>query len=115
MTLSPGPATRLTVLLHANARWHHHALSDEIIQRALRAGLSGASRFQGIEGYGRARVIHTDVDPDIVSGLPCEVVIVDPSAERVREFLPQLGEILDHGFAMLDTVEVHRARPASTA
>jgi PII-like signaling protein len=106
MTSITGTATRLTVLLHADARWHHHALSDEIIQRALRAGLAGASRFHGIEGYGRSKVLHTDIDPDILSGLPCEVVIVDPSPERVRGFLAQLDEILDHGLATIDTVDV---------
>ena len=116
MTVRPGAATRLTVLLHADARWQHHALSDEIIQRALRAGLAGASRFHGIEGYGRSGVLHTDIDPDIMSDLPCEVVIVDPSPERVRAFLPQLDEILDHGLATIDTVDVvtvHRPPPGT--
>jgi PII-like signaling protein len=106
MTLAPGPASRLTIFLHADAYWHHHSLSDEIIHRALQAGLSGASRFHGIEGYGRSGVLHTDIDPDIMSGLPAEVVIVDPSSQRVRDFLPQLDEILDHGIAVIDTVEV---------
>lgn len=106
MSLRPGTATRLSVLLHADASWHHHALSDEIVQRALRAGLAGASRFAGIEGYGSTGILHTDIDPDIMSDLPCEVVIVDPSPERVRAFVPQLEEILDHGLITLDTVEV---------
>jgi PII-like signaling protein len=114
VTLRPGAATRLTVLLHADAHWNHHALSDEIIQRALRAGLAGASRFSGIQGYGSSGVLHTDIDPDIMSDLPCEVVIVDPSSERIREFLPQLDELLDHGLVTLDTVDVvtvHRPAP----
>ena len=106
MTLIAGVATRLTVFLHADAHWNHHALSEEIIERALRAGLAGASRFHGIEGYGRSGVLHTDIDPDIMSGLPCEVVIVDQSAARIRDFLPQLDEILDHGLATIDTVDV---------
>jgi PII-like signaling protein len=116
VTLRPGAATRLTVLLHADAHWNHHALSDEIIQRALRAGLAGASRFHGIEGYGHSGVLHTDIDPDIMSGLPCEVVIVDPSPERIRDFLPQLDEILDHGLATIDAVDVaaiHRPAPGA--
>ncbi|MGC4112737.1 MAG: DUF190 domain-containing protein [Nocardioides sp.] len=106
MSLQNGPAARLSVILHADAHWNHHALSDEIVQRALRAGLAGASRFQGIEGYGRSGILHSDVDPDIVNSLPCEVVIVDPSPQRLRDFLPQLDEILDHGLATIDSVEV---------
>lgn len=115
MTLQPGSASRLTIYLHADAHWHHHALSDEIIQRALHNGLSGATRFHGIEGYGRSGVMHSDIDPDIVNSLPCEVVIIDSSAERLRNFLPHLDEILDHGIAIMDTVEVAQVhRPASS-
>lgn len=114
MTLREGDATRLTILLHADAHWHRHALSDEIIHRALAAGLAGASRFHGIEGFGSSGVVHTDVDPDIMSGLPCSVVIVDPSEEKVRAFLPHLDEILDHGIVTLDHVEIARiVRPAA--
>ncbi|MFT4083294.1 MAG: DUF190 domain-containing protein [Nocardioides sp.] len=106
MSLATGPAARLTIILHADAYWHHHSLSDEILHRALEAGLAGASRFHGIEGFGRSGRLHTDIDPDTMSSLPAEVVIVDPSPERLREFLSQLDEILDHGIAIIDTVEV---------
>jgi uncharacterized protein len=113
VSLRPGTATRLTILMHADAYWHHHPLSDEIIHRALEAGLAGASRFAGLEGFGSTGILHTDIDPDIMSDLPCEVVIVDPSPERVRAFLPQVEEILDHGLITLDTVEVAMVnRPA---
>jgi PII-like signaling protein len=108
MSLTEGRASRLTMLLHADARWHHHSLSDEIIHRARDAGLAGASRFNAIEGYGRSRVLHTDVDPDIMEGLPCAVVKVDPSEERLRSFFEHLGGLLDHGVAFLDAVEVTR-------
>lgn len=115
MSLRPGPAARLSIMMHADARWHHHSVSDEIIQRALQAGLAGASRFHGIEGFGHSGVLHSDADPDVVRCLPCEVVIVDPSGERIRDFLPLLDEVLDHGVAVLDTVEivtVNRSTPA---
>jgi len=110
MTLRPGPASRLTIYLHADAQWHHRAVPDEIIRRALLAGLSGASLFHGIEGYGRSGILHSDIDPDIMNSLPCEVVIVDMSEERLRGFLPELDEILDHGIAVIDTVEVAQVR-----
>ena len=110
MTLTTGTATRLSILMHVDAHWNHRPLSDEIIERALRAGLAGASRFHGVEGYGDSGVLHSAVDPDVMGGLPCEVVIVDPSGERIRGFLPQLDEILDHGLVVVDTVEVVSVR-----
>lgn len=106
MSLATGHATRLSVLVHADAHRNHRPLSEEIINRALQAGLAGASRFHGMEGFGRSRVVHTDLDPDLVRCLPCEVVIVDPSSQRIRDFLPQLDDLLDHGIAVIDTVEI---------
>jgi len=115
VSLGEGRATRLTIFLHADAHWHRHALSDEIIHRALAAGLAGASRFHGIEGYGVNGIVHTDVDPDIMSSLPCAVVIADRSEEKVRSFAQQLEEILDHGIVTLDHIEVAKViRPTTT-
>lgn len=54
-----GRARRLTVLIGENDRWHHRPLYDEIVQRARRAGLAGASVFRGIEGFGASSAIHT--------------------------------------------------------
>ncbi len=109
MTSHLETATRLSVILRTDARWWNHSLSDEIVERALRAGLAGATRFGGsIEGFGSSGHIHTDIDPDILSNLPCEVVIVDPSEQKVRDFIPQMREILDHGIAVIDTVQVMR-------
>lgn len=99
-------ATQLTVVLHSDASWHHHAVSDEIVRRALAAGLAGASRFRGIEGFGRTGVLHSDVDPDIVVGLPTAIVIVDPSEERIRSFLPLLDDVLHHGIATIEPAGV---------
>lgn len=109
MTSHMEKATRLSILLRGDARWWNHPLSAELVERALRAGLAGATRFGGsIEGYGSSGHIHTDIDPDILSNLPCEVVIIDPSEQKVRDFIPQMREILDHGIAVIDTVEVMR-------
>lgn len=106
MTLRRGAAARLTVYLHADAHWHHHSVSDEIIHRAHADGLAGASRFEGFMGYGKWRILHTDIDPDISGELPCAVEIVDPSEERLRAFLPRLEEVLDHGLVLLEQTEI---------
>lgn len=104
--LQRGPATRLTVYLHADAAWGHHSMSDEIIRRAHTDGLAGASRFEGFLGYGRRRVVHNDIDPEISEGLPCVVEIIDPSENRLRGFLPRIDEILDHGLVTLESTEI---------
>jgi PII-like signaling protein len=105
MTLAPGPATRLTVYLKANARWHHKPVSSEIVERAHRAGLAGASVFRGDEGFGKSAHIHTTRLLSLNGDLPCAVVIVDVD-ERIRAFLPQIEEILEDGVVFLEAVEV---------
>lgn len=114
MTLRRGAAVRLTVYLHADARWHRHSVSDEIIRRAHADGLAGASRFEGFLGYGRQRNVHRDVDPDISSDLPCAIEIIDPSEDRLRAFFASLHDVLDHGVGILETAEIAAVFSART-
>lgn len=104
MTLR-GEATRLTVLVKESDQWHHHPVYTEIVHRAHRFGLAGASVFRGMEGYGKSSHIHTTRILSLSEDLPVSVVIVDIE-ERVRDFLPQLDELVTEGLIMLDPVEV---------
>lgn len=114
MMLAEGGASRLTLFLHVDAAWHHHSLSDEIIQRALKAGLSGGSVFHGIEGDGNSGVVHTSMFRDIMESPPRAIVIVDPAEDRLRSFVSELGSLLDHGLVVSDTVEVARTSGTDT-
>ncbi|EWT01901.1 hypothetical protein N865_12710 [Intrasporangium oryzae NRRL B-24470] len=106
MTLD-GAARRLTVLVGESDQWHHHPVYAEIVHRAHRAGLAGASVFRGIEGYGRSSRIHTNRILSLSEDLPVSVVIVD-TEERIRAFLPEIEELVTGGLVMIDPVEVVR-------
>jgi len=108
-----GPAVRLTVFLGEDDTWHHKPLYHEIVSRAHRAGLAGASVLRGIEGYGAGSRIHTSRLLSLTEDLPLAVIIVDQE-DRIRAFLPQLDELVTEGLVILDPVEVIRyvARPA---
>ncbi len=106
MTLR-GPATRLTILIKEDEQWHHRPLYTEIVHRAHKAGLAGASVFRGVEGFGKSQHIHTARILSLSEDLPCSVVIVDEEA-KIRGFLPVLDELVTEGLVMVDPVEVVR-------
>jgi PII-like signaling protein len=105
LRLESGPAMRLTIFVKADDRWHHRPLYTEIVHRAHKHGLAGASVFRGVEGFGKSEMIHTSRILDLSDDLPCSVIIVDIE-DRIRDFLPQLDELVTEGLVLLDPVEV---------
>ncbi|WP_034266993.1 DUF190 domain-containing protein [Actinospica robiniae] len=102
-----GPARRLTIFIGESDQYRHHPLYTEIVHRAHRAGLAGATVLRGIEGYGASSHIHTTRLLSLSEDLPIAIVIVD-AAERIDAFLPQLDELVEEGLVILDDVEVIR-------
>lgn len=104
------PAYRLTIFVGEGDQYHHTPLYAEIVRRAHRAGLAGASVFRGIEGYGTSSRIHTSRLLSLGENLPVCVVIVDDE-HRIRRFLPQLDEMIGDGLVTLEPVEVYHRDP----
>lgn len=106
----------MTIFIGESDQWRHKPLYHEIVRRAHRAGLAGASVLRGIEGYGASNHIHTTRILSLSEDLPLAIVIVD-AAERVRAFLPQLDELVGEGLVIIDEVEVIRyvGRPGDPA
>lgn len=115
MALHCQVAARLTIHLAGDAVWHRRPAFAEIVHRAHKAHLAGASVFHGVEGYGHHMRIHEERPFHLVAHGPCAVVIVDEE-QRLRAFLDTLEDILTMtGVAVLEPVHVvprPSARPA---
>ncbi|HLN41735.1 MAG TPA: DUF190 domain-containing protein [Acidimicrobiales bacterium] len=108
-----GRQKRLTIFIGESDRHGHTPLATEIVQRAHKAGLAGASVFRGVEGFGASNHIHTTRILSLSDDLPIAIVIVDTD-ERIRGFLTDLDELIAEGLVIVDDVDVVKyvGRPA---
>ena len=109
-----GHQKRLTIFVGESDHHGRTPLATEIVQRAHRAGLAGASVFRGVEGYGASNHIHTTRILSLSDDLPIAIIIVDTD-EAIQRFVPELDELITEGLVILDEVEVikyvGRSRP----
>jgi PII-like signaling protein len=103
----PHTARRLMIIVDEDACIGRTPVYTEIVQRAHRAGLAGASVFRGIEGFGSSRVIHTSRILSLAENLPAMIVIID-AADRIDAFLLQLSDLGVRGVIAIDDVELAR-------
>lgn len=102
-----GRAVRLSIFVGEGDLWHHKPLYAEIVHRAHKAGLAGATVVRGLEGFGASSRIHTPHLFRLSEDLPLLIVIVD-TEQRIESFLPQLDDLDISGLVFRDEVEVIR-------
>ena len=98
-------AARLTVLLGEDDHYKHRPRYHEIVRRARDAGLSGASVWRGVEGYGVSSRIHTTRMLDLAENLPVMVMIIDDS-QLLRDFVVANAELFASGTVTLSAVQM---------
>lgn len=104
------PACRLSIYLGNADTYRYRALSAEILHRAHRAGIAGATTLLGIQGYGQSTTIHTTPRWAIIDRTPVTVHLID-TPQKIRHFLPSLEDLSDQCLIVLDEL---RSSPATT-
>jgi len=103
--------TRLMVFLSEDDRCGHKELAAVLVERAREAGLAGATLWRGIEGFGASGRVRTARFPDMASGLPLVVEVID-RAERIEAFLPAVAELAPGSLVTREDVRIRRGPPA---
>jgi hypothetical protein len=98
-------ARRLSIVVDEDAVIDNRPVYTAIVGLAYEAGLSGASVFRGIEGFGATRRVHTSRLLSVSENMPVLILIID-TADAIEAFLPRLGMLGVRGIVTIDDVEV---------
>ena len=98
-------AARLRVYVGESDRYQGKPLFEAIVLRARELGLSGATVFRGIMGFGGHSRIHTARVLRLSEDLPVVVELVD-RREKVEAFLEELDAMVSEGLVTLEELEV---------
>ena len=104
-------AKLLRIFLGESDKLKHTPLYEEIVLRARRAGLAGATVWRCEMGFGPTSRIRTARILDLSTDLPIVVEIVD-SQEKIDRFLPVLDGLFEAarcgGLITLEAAQVIR-------
>jgi PII-like signaling protein len=96
------------VFLSEDDRVGHHSAADTLLQRARAAGLSGATIWRGIEGFGASGHVRAARLPDLARGLPLVVELIDDE-QAIADFLPVVRELANGALVTTETVHMSRS------
>lgn len=97
------PARRLTIWLGVRDRYRHASLEVELMKRARKAKLMGATVFEGQLGFGTEGQVHREhVFSD---DRPLSMVVVD-TPDGIERFLNELPELARGIVATVEDVEI---------
>ncbi len=95
----------MSIFITEGDHHNHQPLFVEIVSKAHKSGLSGATVLRGFEGFGVKHRIHTTRILALDRALPVVVVIVD-TKEKIEQFKEIVDELLVEGMVTLQEVEI---------
>jgi PII-like signaling protein len=102
---APQPAVLLRIYTEEGRQSGHRPLYEEIVLKARKLGLAGATVLRGPMGFGQSSVIHTAKIMEFSGKLPLVIEIVDTD-EKVRALLAAMDDMRGIGLVTLEKVEV---------
>jgi uncharacterized protein len=104
---APQSAVLLRIYTEEGKRGDNGPLYEDIVLKARRLGLAGATVLRGPMGYGQSHVMHTAKILDLSARLPLVIEIVDVE-ERIQSLIDALDGMRDIGLVTTEEVQVVR-------
>ncbi|HEX5227872.1 MAG TPA: DUF190 domain-containing protein [Bryobacteraceae bacterium] len=101
----PQPAKLLRIHLSESDRYQGRPLSEAIVAKCRELEISGATVFQGLEGFGETAELHRA--HLIRHDQPVVIVIVD-TAEKIAHLVSAIEPMLETGLMSVSDVEMIR-------
>ncbi len=108
--LQTGKALKVSIYLSEGSRHHTTASEASILDFLLCHGVSGASVFKGVAGFGADHHVHSVSFVELSDHLPIKVEFVE-SKEKVDELADELGKLV--GTGMIAVEETMILKPAT--
>jgi uncharacterized protein len=105
--------TRLMIFLSEDDRVEHRCLDEVLVERAREDGMAGATVWRGIEGFGSSGRLRTTRFPDMATGLPVAVEVID-LPERIEAFLAAVKHLAPGSLVTREQVHVTRRKPVAS-
>jgi uncharacterized protein len=106
---TPVEAVLLRVFLAEEDRYEGQSLYKIIVETALKQRMAGATVLPGPNGFGISRSARTELNVDARQRGPIVIEIVD-TEEKISQFLPVLGDMVQSGLLTLEKVRAIRYR-----
>jgi len=91
-----GPAKRLTIYVDEIDKLKGKPVYEAILDFLYKNGISGASVFRGVAGFGGDGVVHRAKILELSDNLPLKIEVVE-SAEKLDPLLPDLLQMVGKG------------------
>lgn len=108
--LQAGKAVKVSIYLSEGSKHHSTASDSSILDFLLHQGVSGASVFKGVAGFGVDHHIHSASLVELSDHLPVKVEFGETQA-KVNELMSKLIELA--GTGMIEIHETLVVKPAS--
>ncbi|HLV94487.1 MAG TPA: DUF190 domain-containing protein [Candidatus Acidoferrales bacterium] len=106
--LKAGPAKKVVIYVGEDHKYHGQSSYSAILDFLFYKGVSGASVVRGIAGFGADHHLHTTRIERLTEDLPIKVEFIE-SADKVKDLLPKLQELVGTGLIEIQDTTVVKA------